>query len=257
MAVEMGRRLYRGSPEDGSAVEDRAYTAAIGARLPAFDQDVVRQLVAVGHAGLVSFYRDFTADPSLVASEGRHACLHEYLRCDDARDPPITIDRTHYPRIEVRDGNSAVVFYGCPVNLGTRYFVVPEGLSAIVDGRPAGNNCFDCIPRGLSKALVVEYLIGTGELSAGRAVAVGDSPAGNDEGLTRWHRHGIPFVSVSEDAGAVPTPLADCHITRLSNARVSAAMLAQLANVEMSGPITLRHIAHMVAHVNGGDMPSR
>ena len=134
------------------------------------------------------------------------------------------------------------------MGLGTRYFTVPEGLSSIVDGHPAGNNCFDCIPRGLSKALVVEYLIGTGELVAGCAVALGDSPAGNDEGLTRWHREGIPFVSV--DPAAVPTTLGDCHVTLLSNARASAAVLTRLAATRL--PITVEYVAAIVDQVNDG-----
>jgi len=248
IAVEMGRRLYRGSKSDGSAVEDAEYTAAVGARLPTFNEAVVRELAEVGRSGLVAFYEDFAQDRSMVAAAGPHACLHDYVGCADAREPPVTTDKGSYPRVEVREGNSAVVFLGVPVGLGTRYFTVPDGLLSIVDGRPAGNNCFDCIPRGLSKSLVVEYLMRTGEVTAGRAVALGDSPAGNDEGLTRWHQSGIPFISVG--TGVVPTHLSDCHITRLSHAEASAAVLSRLAALNMQGPI-LNEVASLVVDING------
>ena len=133
------------------------------------------------------------------------------------------------PRIEVRDGNSAVVFVGVPSSINHHFSVDPR-VADVVDGRPTGRACFDCVPKGLDKSLVVEHLIETGVVvggssrplppssgdlggargDGGRALALGDQPLGNDEGLTRWHRGGeggggagagevvdIPFVSVS------------------------------------------------------------
>ena len=94
------------------------------------------------------------------------------------------------------------------------------------------------MPSGLSKALVVNYLNGessegpaTNGLTLGRALALGDQPLGNDEGLTRWHEEGMPFVSVAESSEMVPRHLADFHITRLSNVDAAAAFLAALADL--------------------------
>lgn len=68
----------------------------------------------------------------------------------------------------------------------------------------------------------------------GYALALGDRPAGNDEGLTRWHRAHrggeIPFIAVSEHPALVPEWMADTHVRRLSNDEASAAVLHTLAD---------------------------
>lgn len=127
-----------------------------------------------------------------------------------------------------------VVFCGMPVAFSREYHRLPPQLEGAVDGRPAGRYCFDCVPVGWSKGLLVDYLTTvTRELAPGRALALGDQPAGNDEGLARRHLTGLPFVSVGEGGGAaVPPPhLAACHVTRLSGAAASAAVLEALADL--------------------------
>ena len=121
---------------------------------------------------------------------------------------------------------------GVPIAFGRQYFEIPQELSAEVDGKPTGRYCFDCVPAGLSKSLVVDYLTSeTAEVAFGRALAFGDQPLGNDEGLTRWHAHGLPFVSVSETSEMVPSHLADCHVRKFSNAEAAAAVLGSLADI--------------------------
>jgi len=156
-----------------------------------------------------------------------------YLLECDAEEVPVTQDNRRCPRIEVRDGNSAVVFVGVPSGLNANYFAVPEALKALVDGRPTGRACFDCVPHGLDKSLVVAHLLETGVAVAGRTVACGDQPGGNDDGLTRWHRHpeqDVPFISVSEHRSMVPEHLRECHLTAASNAEGSALVLSALAD---------------------------
>jgi hypothetical protein len=228
MAVETGRRLYSGNTDDGSPTEELSYTAFANARAPPLDPSVVSTLVSIGRDGIRRFYADCAADASLV--EGVHSFLRSYCGSADALDPCVTTDRQHYPRVEVREGNGAVVFVGVPAALGRCYFHVPSELRHAVDGKPTGRYCFDCVPSGLSKALVVDYLTTvTREVALGRALAIGDQPSGNDEGLTRWHGVGLPFVSVAEHREMVPTHLADLHVTRVSNVVAAAAVLESLA----------------------------
>ena len=160
-----------------------------------------------------------------------------FLKGWEACDAPVTCDHSQCPRIEVRGDNSAVIFVGVPSALGRRYFQVPDSLSHLVNGKPTGRSCFDCVPHGMSKAIVTEHLLSTGELVAGQAIAIGDQPAGNDEGLTRWHTESavadtaIPFVSVSELASMVPVHLSSCHVTRVCNAEASGEVLDALADL--------------------------
>lgn len=90
------------------------------------------------------------------------------------------------------------------------------------------------MPAGLDKSRVVAHLIRVGDVVPGCALALGDRPAGNDEGLTRWHRAHkgaeIPFIAVSEHPALVPDWMADTHVRRLSNAEASAAVLHGLAD---------------------------
>ena len=89
-------------------------------------------------------------------------------------------------------------------------------------------------------------------MTAGRAVALGDQPAGNDEGLTRWHppaadgceaaggggaasaqTRAIPFLSVSEREEMVPSALRPWHVSAGGgNAAASGAVLNLLAEAE-------------------------
>lgn len=269
LAVETGRRLYRGSPTDGEPVEDAAYTALFESRIPPFSDATVAELVDVGRGGLARFFRELRADAAhalvdpqtdplgfLVAKAQSNAAYSD--------EAPLSTDVDLVPRIEVREGNSAVVFVGVPSRLGASYYRVPPSLAALVDGKPTGRMCFDCIPQGLSKTLVLDYLIARREVVPGRAVCFGDQPAGNDEGLTAWHKGDdeladeppltppqeapaeaaaaapgaeaplvIPFVSVSERVGMVPERLRPWHATRHGgNAAASGAVLDALADAE-------------------------
>ena len=232
LGVQTGSFLYKGSPADGSPVEDLSFAESLekqNVRLTT-DPSIVDGLIEVGRAGIRKFFADLARDRSLVEVDSPLGYL---LDCS-ADEIPVTNDNHFVPRIEVREGNSAVVFVGVPSTLGADYFAVPEAAVPFVDGRPCGRACFDCVPRGVDKSLVVTHLLGADLLQPGRVVALGDQPAGNDEGLARWHRSSvcdIPFVSVSERVDMVPSHLRDCHVTAASNAEGSALVLAALAAV--------------------------
>jgi len=251
LAVETGRRLFRGSPE-GAPVEDASFEEYMAARIPPLESSVVERLIDVGRDGIRRFYADLQANPDLVDASGPLA----YIRNCSAEEIPVCQDSTICPRIEVRQSNGAVVFVGVPSSVGGNYFAVPPDLARVVEGRPTGRSCFDCVPAGLSKALVVEHLLEAGEVAGGRAVALGDQPRGNDEGLTRWHAGGlvdIPFVSVSEDASMVPPRLVDCHVTARSNAEGSALVLAALAELliaDASSELSTARVAALVRAAN-------
>ena len=127
----------------------------------------------------------------------------------------------------------------------------------------------------------------------GRAVALGDQPAGNDEGLTRLHpgttpaaatttptaaqvaaataaaavvTAAIPFVSVSEREAMVPIHLRPWHVTRHGgNMAASAAVLSVIADAEAAAqaagacaPLDLEAARAYVALANeGGSLPKR
>ena len=97
-------------------------------------------------------------------------------------------------------------------------------------------------------------------MAPGRAIALGDQPAGNDEGLTRMHPGRprdddsgaaavasvaappspvIPIVSVSERGDMVPPWLKNWHVTQHGgNAAASAALLSALADAEAAARAT-------------------
>lgn len=236
MAVETARQLYRGSPVDGSPVEDEAFEAYSRVIAPPFAPAIVEQLCEAGCTGLKAFWADAEGvrAAALTADDSPHAeFVRKYAGTADARAPLVTDDRVHYPRVEVRQG--MVVFCGMPVAFASEYHRLPPQLEKVVDGRPAGRYCFDCVPLGWSKALLVDYLTTqTEELAPGRGIALGDQPAGNDEGLTRRHLSGLPFVSVGDEGSAAAVPpahLAACHVTRLCGAAASAAVLEALADL--------------------------
>ena len=88
-----------------------------------------------------------------------------------------------------------------------------------------------------SKALPVQWLAGLAgdrarnpELSLAHAVAFGDNPMGNDQPLTLFADHGMPFVSVASHAAleqqALPPGLASLHVGGLEHG--SAAVLSRL-----------------------------
>lgn len=263
MAVETARQLYRGSPVDGSPVEDEAFEAYSRAIAPPFAPAVVEQLCGAGCAGLKAFWADAEGAraAALTAADSPHAeFVRKYAGSADARAPLVTDDRAHYPRVEIRQ--SMVVFCGMPVAFSREYHRLPPQLDGVVDGRPAGRYCFDCVPVGWSKGLLVDYLTTqTHELVPGHAIALGDQPAGNDEGLTRRHLSGLPFVSVGEGSAAAlpPAHLAACHVTRLSGAAASAAVLEVLADLLMEEEaleLTTAAVAELVESVNAAERGS-
>ena len=251
MAVETGSKLYRGSPVDGEPVLDETYAAHFNRKISPLSEACIGQLVEIGRAGLARFHHELKADTTHALIDPASDPLaflcrlenSDYLDC-----APLSTDVNKVPRIEVREDGGAVVFVGVPARLGAGYFSIPDDLSREVDGKPTGRMCFDCIPQGLSKALVLDYLIEGGEVVPGRAVALGDQPAGNDEGLTRMHpssaavdgasasasaASSIPFLSVSERESMVPAHLRPWHVTRHGgNAAASGAVLGVIADAE-------------------------
>lgn len=74
----------------------------------------------------------------------------------------------------------------------------------------------------------MKYLLRTGALARGSAIALADSPHGNDVGLTEYHLDGMPFVSVCDKINKVPKKLLDCHVG--GNEIGSGAFLQQLVD---------------------------
>lgn len=93
---------------------------------------------------------------------------------------------------------------------------------------PTGRLCYDCVVPGLSKHLVLKYLLRTGALARGSAFALADSPSGNDVGLTEYHNDGMPFVSVCDKVSKVSKKLLNCHVGH--NEVGSGAFLQQLVD---------------------------
>ncbi len=102
----------------------------------------------------------------------------------------------------------------------------PPIISSQIHGQPTGRLCYDCVVPGLSKHLVLKYLLRTGVLTKGAAFALADSPAGNDVGLTQYHTDGMPFVSVAASVGKCPEHLRNCHVG--GNDKGSGAFLAEI-----------------------------
>ena len=254
LAVETGRRLYRGSAVDGEPEEDLSFTAFQRARVRPFTEATVARLVQIGREGLARFFTELgqDEDASIIQEGDPLAFLRTLVGTADATHPPVSEDVSRVKRIEIREGGSAVVFVGIPSRVGERYLTVPDDLAHLVDGKPTGRMCFDCVPTGLSKSLVVDFLLQTGEVVPGRAVALGDQPMGNDAGLTQWHPEGsvgssdqpegmteaaaaraIPFISVAERSEMVPPHLQAWHVrAHGGNVGASGAVLHALADAE-------------------------
>ena len=76
-----------------------------------------------------------------------------------------------------------VVFCGMPVAFSREYHRLPPQLEGAVDGRPAGRYCFDCVPVGWSKGLLVDYLTTvTRELAPAAPSRSGTSPQATTRG---------------------------------------------------------------------------
>lgn len=238
LAVQTGSHLYRTCPKEGLPIrcEDFAshLSKSVAIRL---DDSVVRELITIGKQGLQEFYSDLLRDPTLVDPHGPLGYLHGVAKQFPKEQPihiPVTDDHQTVPRIEVRAQNSAVVFVGIPSSIGDRYLSIPPHLQSQVDGRPTGRSCFDCVPAGLNKSHIVQYLIEQNLAQANQTIAIGDQPRGNDKGLTQWHdcpHHTIPFVSVSEQIHMVPDHLQDWHVSQPTNAEGSAEFFKELANL--------------------------
>lgn len=258
LAVESGARLFSGCALSGEAIEVADYQlAAFGGRRPSLDGALQEELVAIGRAGLRRFYADVLAHgPALldgISDVHVRGVALDAAPAGATADAPVTLDTAVVPRVEVREGGTAVVFVGVPSRLGARYFELGSArLAELVDGRPTGRLCFDCVPRGLGKAAVVRFLLQSGLAHPGRALCLGDRPLGNDEGLAQWakpcaweqlpacvgggggpERSGdgvgpLPFFSVAEDAALVPAFLLPLHVS--GNARGSAAVLTSLTS---------------------------
>lgn len=129
-----------------------------------------------------------------------------------------------------------LMIVGVPIKYGQRY--IGEEMSPYtssgaedtqdkVEGQPTGRLCYDVVVPGLNKHLVLAYLLRSGVIARGRTLVIADSPSGNDEGLTKFHNHGIPFISVCKDVHKVPKDLSSCHVG--GNAVGSSAALEVVA----------------------------
>ena len=80
MAVQTGTCLYRGSREDGSPVEDEAFTSYLSSKVASsIPLDAIDILIESGRAGIRRFFADLREDPSLVDANGPLSYL---LQCD-------------------------------------------------------------------------------------------------------------------------------------------------------------------------------
>ncbi|KAG8468326.1 hypothetical protein KFE25_013409 [Diacronema lutheri] len=276
LAVESGARLFRGCERSGEPIEDDEFQrAAFGGRRPTLEPALVDELVALGRRGLRRFYADLlTRGPALLDGlvDDAHvrAVVLDAAAAGASSDAPVSLSQDVVPRVEVREHGAAVVFVGVPSSLGSRYFgLAPARLAALVDARPTGRLCFDCVPVGVGKAAVVRFLLERGVVVPGRALCLGDRPLGNDEGLAQWARPGawrelpadaracvgdaerkagagacgpqacgpVPFISVAESVALVPPFLRPYHAS--GNAHGSAAVLwalgARLAAAHAAG----------------------
>lgn len=98
------------------------------------------------------------------------------------------------------------------------------------------------------------YLIRTGIAGKGSTVALADSPAGNDVGLTEYHNSGIPFISVASSATKCPLHLRSCHAG--DNERGSGAVVSQLVEIKRRGfgtgnELTVGAVEQLVARARG------
>jgi hypothetical protein len=197
----------------------------------------VDALVAAAREGLREWFTDLRNDPTLL-DEGHW--MHALAARWSEEDAPVTDDTSQTPRIELRgnapDALFGMVFAGVPVQFGEKY--VSRRLQDLFDkgecsGLPTGRLCYDVVVPGLSKHLVLNYLLRTGSVARGSTVALADSPAGNDVGLTQYHTDGMPFVSVAAKANKCPEHLRSCHVG--GNDEGSGAVVAHLVDVNRDG----------------------
>jgi len=112
--------------------------------------------------------------------------------------------------------------------------------------------CYDILPPGTGKHLVMDWVLGKAaghedDASAPcHAVAFGDRPKGNDAGLTARHSKGVPFVSVCELDAEVPDHVRSHHVGR--NVEGAARVLAELVlQIETNGASTHIDVTAAVA----------
>jgi hypothetical protein len=184
--------------DGGEPVEDTFYGPFEGNTQRYLSEAVIDQVIAAMRKGLREFFTDLKADRSLL-EEGHW--IHGLADRWADEDAPVTEDRTLTPRIEMRKNSRGKTFgmiiAGCPVQYGSKYLspkIVP--FEKDVKGLPTGRLCFDVTVPGLGKHLMLDYLLRTKVITPGAAVAMADSPSGNDQGLTQRHKDGIPFISV-------------------------------------------------------------
>jgi len=211
---ETGMVLYRGDPSTGEPVEDEAYGPFPGNEKRYLARSTVDGLVAGIRAGLRAWFTDLESAPGLL-DEGHF--LHALAARWSKEDAPLTHDNSQTPRIELRgsapDKLVGMVIAGVPVAFGEKYFgTVMRTYAQEITGTPAGRLCYDCVVPGLSKHLVLNYLLRTGSVARHTTCCIGDSPSGNDEGLTQYHSDGIPFISVCSSLSKVPEHLRPCHV---------------------------------------------
>lgn len=219
--TETGICLHRPN-ELGEPVEDMTYGPFPGNKKAFIKPETVEAAIVKLRVGLRSFYTDLKNDPSMLEAS---SWIHKLAERWSVEDAPLSVDPAQTPRIEVRGDLEkgevvGIMVAGVPVAYGSKYLgdcLVPGE----IEGQPTGRLCFDFIVAGLSKRLVVDWLLREKIISktGGVTVCFGDSPGGNDAGLAVYHEEGIPFVSVCDTVSKVPARLMDCHV---GNNEVSA-----------------------------------
>jgi len=242
-SVETGSALYH-QDNEGNLVEDSEYARTVFPQGCRLTDEQVDALVKLGQEVLHEYFSELKAQPSLLRNE-----LLSHLHAAAQQLPctvPVTTDVQVVPRVEVRGNGKSVVYVGIPSSDSARY--VQHRLQLLgfdMEAKPAGRLCYDILPAGVSKHLVLDWVLqqeaspssvsGSGRC---RAVAVGDRPAGNDVGLTR--HEAVPFVSVCEAPDTVPPILR--HRAVGHNVRGAAEVLRALVRQAEAGPGELLNV---------------
>ena len=230
---ETGMVLYRADEVTGEPVEDESYGPFPGNTKRFLRQSTIDAVIEAARLSLRLWFADLAANPALLDAFPAMAWLKALAPRWAREDAPVTNDANMTPRMELRGPSDTqvvgIMIAGIPTVYGDKYLTANlQPFKGEISGQPTGRLCYDCVVPGLSKHLVLKYLLRTGALARGSAVALADSPSGNDKGLTEYHTDGMPFVSVCDSIIKVPSHLQNCHVG--GNERGSGAFLQAMVD---------------------------
>mmetsp|Transcript_37268 Transcript_37268/g.58239 ORF Transcript_37268/g.58239 Transcript_37268/m.58239 type:complete len:260 (+) Transcript_37268:118-897(+) len=228
MATDAGMSLFI-SDSEGSPIRSNEFDSDCDAKgiKRQLDEGLVQKLIGVGRLGIKRYYQMLKAQPEVYRDE-RFPWM-ETLASEGVEEVEVSLDGDVVPRIEVRGVRSSVIYVGIPASFANEmYGEALEPFCQEVEWMPTGRLSVDCLPKGVGKQRVVDFLLNSGKVKRGHTLCLGDRPTGNDKGLTLWHTNGIPFVSVCENQAQVPGELLDLHVG--GNANGAASFLQTLVD---------------------------